>query len=92
LLVITGRDRDISNNIQKIYSLFAGALKSKCRSLRVLCYAVYELMLLSIIYYSSRASHLHLVGVETDRVRRSKLENIRLVSYNYHLYPVPENK
>lgn len=25
LLVITGKDRHISNNIQKIYSLFAGA-------------------------------------------------------------------
>lgn len=30
----------------------------------VLCYEVYELMLLSIMYYSPYALSLHLVGVE----------------------------
>lgn len=62
LLVITGIDGDISNNIQKIYSLFAGAWESKRRSLRVLYYEVYELKSLSVIYYSPCAFCLHLVG------------------------------
>lgn len=59
LFVIAGKEKHISNNIQKIYNLFAGAYESKYILLRALSYEGYELKLLSIIYDSPCASSLH---------------------------------